>query len=124
MKRYTAREFGEAKSLAQRLANREEVEYVVFNASSGYLIVSVHDAVYEAWVAIRSLGPNKEIDAQLVYQATPGVDSAAIFRAALETIAYPANWPREKGSALGDMQNWMQSVAADALTNGGKKERS
>jgi hypothetical protein len=41
-------------------------------------------------------------------------------RDALERIAYPKNWPDEyKFGIRADTGQWMQSVAADALTNAG-----
>lgn len=48
-------------------------------------------------------------------------------REALESIAYPANWPDQYpagGEALPQylnrVRNWMASVASNALTNAGK----
>lgn len=113
--------FGEAKSLAQLLADTDQCEYGVMTTDGvRFLIESEFETIY-------SIG--KAIDADsIVFVATPGASKEEIFREALETIAYPANWPSqgwpEGTESLEAYANrtrlWMQSVAANALTNSGK----
>lgn len=47
------------------------------------------------------------------------MDKDEIFKEALEKIAYPANWPSLAEYHL-SLDSWMQSVAANALTEGRK----
>lgn len=116
--KYQIREkFGEAKSLAITLADNDGIQYGVLYSSSGYLIASEHDDFFKIAKQIKS--------DSLVFVAQPGKNKEEIYKRALEQIAYPENHPEFEDSffnpAYTQRTNWMQAIAANALTNGSNK---
>lgn len=115
--RQTCKGFGPARALAQRLADSDRCEYGVLTTNGvDFLIESEHEPIYAMGKVLNS--------DRIVFVATPGASKEEIFREALETIAYPANWPEMTGHEFTEKglapYQWMQAVAANALTNSGK----
>jgi hypothetical protein len=110
--------FGEAKSLAGTLADSEGIKHAVITGDGRrYMVVNAHSPWFKTAEAIDS-----ECLVAVVY---PGQSKEDIFRRALEQIAYPDNHPDYSGIRDANERNnllrrWQQSIAANALTNGGK----
>lgn len=107
--------FGEAKSLAGTLADNDGIAWGVWSTPGGeYLLLNEHNYVFKT---AKRFG-----DDNLVAVIYPGNSNEDIFRRALEQIAYNENWPKqmygeEANPYINRLRHWMQSVAANALTN-------
>ena len=107
--------FGEAKSLAGTLADNDGIAWGIWSTPGGdYLLLNAHNYLFKT---AKRFG-----DEDLVAVVYPGNSNEDIFRRALEQIAYNENWPgRGPQEPAGDywhrVRGWMQSIAANALTN-------
>lgn len=106
-------EFGEAKGLAHSLADANGIRYaiVLMTNNKDYAIIDEHQPLVE-WGLKAGYG--------FLYVAEPGDNAETIFRNALERIAYTEHWPkgeRKNGDTIFYLEQWMQAVAAKALTD-------
>ena len=113
--------FEDAKTLAQTLADEQNIKYGLtwVDGNNVWALIPEHSPFWNL---------AELIDKKYEIVIEPGKNAEEIYRHALEAIAYPANWPRQypaPSESLVDyrnrVHNWMQSVAANALTEGGKK---
>lgn len=118
----TRETFSQAKSLAETLADSDGIKYGITYWAGIYGILSEHEPLFKLCINLKS---------DVLVEVIEPENKEDIYRRALEQIAYTAEWPQElkdtKEMPVGDyaadiwdLRNWMQSVAANALTNGGK----
>lgn len=108
--------FGEAKSLATTLADNDGIKYgVITTDGESYMIASEHTVWF---TSAKVFDPET-----LVAEISPGGNKEDIYKRALEQIAYPENHPQNP-PPTDPLRNWMQAVAANALTNGGRRQEN